>query len=820
MDAQEILIKIKTEFQDQAVKAARVAFAELGKSATEALTTTDGRVKLLTSTLGNLKTAARTAGAAFKTIASGALGLGKSIIGLLNPLKLLNTMFGRISIAVGIWQFWRTAKRGFLALTEAVVGTNAAIQTAQASFTALTGSTKAATGLIAIARDVAIETGASFSDLVFQSRRLTTQLGKNQAAFRQVSRQAVALSVLDPDQGISGAMFAISGFLEGTAQGARSLAQRFELPFSVLKQALEDAADPVEALALAFQRLGIDVDDLIERGRYTLPVVFSNLKEIARGFLQVLGEPVVKQFTADLARLRDWLDENRAAIQGLAIALGRLVERIYLAGRAMLQGLFPGLSAIFNIKLPEFADQAREIGSGVAETIGEGVKEGLELAAGEAALDSLLGSEKAQKQAVKDVERWVKEAADIVQAKRDELSMFNLMTEDIPERFTRGKRRQMELDIMTAEKEHAIRQDALALAREQLRAVQEQVAGQRELVKALKDVAKAAEDSPLTSGDIGIGGDIETAFDDSAINAWADAWGEKFESFAQKAEETIGRVGQFLRGVFGLEAASEMVPGGKFIPFETAYESGVRLRELITSIGDTLANVVKGIKPIVEFLFQSPEEAKQDVVQVAKTAHKNLGSWLTETAKKLGLNFGSDLAKGSEESLAGAGDDMEKAAETGVSKPVQNVFQELFNKIVGNSILPDMLDNVVGLYRELPTRLTPHLQNLYSVIIRTMEMVSFEWNQKWVEMTMTAQTSILSITESYTQLENMLQAIQHQNQQLQHQQATSTVGSGMSGAMSGAVSGLVANIHLELNAEETRRLCQEGQYEAFVTVLE
>jgi hypothetical protein len=69
--------------------------------------------------------------------------------------------------------------------------------------------------------------------MLANAKRLPTQIGSNFQAFEKIMKTSLVLGILDPVQGAEGAMIALTNALEGTAQGFRSLVQRF-LRFPVL----------------------------------------------------------------------------------------------------------------------------------------------------------------------------------------------------------------------------------------------------------------------------------------------------------------------------------------------------------------------------------------------------------------------------------------------------------------------------------------------------------------------------------------------------------------------------------------------------------
>jgi len=804
VDTKQILISIRTQLKQEGLKALK-----------SGLNAVVSEMKAATSRAGNL-------GMSF-------LGLGKGILGALNPLRLFNTIFGRVTLAMGIWQAWRTVAKGFRAIAEAVVGTNAAIQTARASFTTLTGSSEKASRLISIVRQTAMETGVAFSDLVFESRRLTTQLGQNEQGFQRVTRAAVALSALDPVQGVSGAMFALSGFLEGTAQGARSLAQRFELPFHVLKQALQDAQNPVDALDLAFQRLGIDVDDLIQRGRYTLPVIVSNLREMLRTFLQISGQPLITRITQDLARLRDWVEANRDAILGLARAIGAMLERLYLYARLLLERIFPALGAVFSIDLPEFKDRATQVGQAIGEGAAEAASEAAQQAAAEAAVSALEATEQAQKEAIQRLQSWVNEAAKVVQAQRDKMRVFDLMTSDIPERFTRGRKRQMELELLAAEQEERRRKEALNLAQQQLQATQEQIAAQRELAQAMKDTADTIDE--MGGADLGFG-EVDLGESENAIEQWAQVWGEQLTKVEMRIRNTITAVSQLFAGLFGKDPLVEPGFPGQVMPFEEFYEFGQNVRQTILDIKSAFEKLWPILKKIVDYLTMTPEELAQeldlsnkiqqalavpgekigkDVLGLSDEQFEGIGQWLAETATRLGLTFGQDMSTSTQDALTDAEGDMEEAAKTGVENPITTIFKAIKEAVVGNSIVPEMLRDVVRNFTELPGRLVPPLQSLMNLLTSVMEAIRTQWAMDWAAMVQTASTSIQQIEA----LQSQMAATQAQLNAATAQATASPPSVQLSGSSGG---GGNLNVSMNLDADETHRIWMDGIYAGILSL--
>lgn len=510
MNTKQILIRIRTEFEKQGVQLAQQTIKNFASNIT----------------------------AGFRGVAGG-------VLSAINPLNLFSTIFGRVTLGMLTWQAWRTVVQGFREIADAVVGANARMQSARQMFIALSGGSEEFGQMyIDILRQLSIQTGVSFDQLVENAKRLPTQVGQNFEAFANLTKKAVVLGMLDPVQGVNGAMIALTNFMEGTAAGARSLVQRFELfNLGQVKRALEETATPLEALDRLFKEAGIDVDGLTGRLKNTLPVAWQGVINIAKEFLRVLGEPIITQVTEDLVKLRDWLVENQAAITGLAQALGEGASNAFTRFKSFIadllgideldpgawfdagvelmtnfaSGLFEGLNWVLDAVTqiastiasffigasPPPAGPLSAIREGGQETIKqyvEGMIDGLSSdtlkGLAKSISDNLIGLESqelAQEKSIANLEHWVDRAASVVQAARDRLQLFDLAVQDIPERFTRGRRRQLELEIMSAEAEERRRKEALNLAKEQLKATKEYLQAQKQVLSLLERQAKAAE---------------------------------------------------------------------------------------------------------------------------------------------------------------------------------------------------------------------------------------------------------------------------------------------------------------------------------------
>jgi hypothetical protein len=289
MNTKQILIQILTRFNDTGVKAA-------------------------VRGLSNLSNVSK----GVTNVFSGFRNIGTSILGAINPLNIFHSLFGRVTLGMLTWQAWRTVADGFRFLGDAIIGGNVRMQQALNTFTALAGgSQEQGNRYVQIIRNMAGQTGIAVDELLENARRLPTQVGQNFKAFEQLSKSAIVLGMIDPIQGAEGAMIALTNAMEGTAGGFRSLLRRFEIgTMTQINRILEETANPLEAINQLLEESGINVDRFIAAQMNTLGVAFNGIINSIRELLRLLGEPIVNAFTEDIIKLRDWILENRTALEG------------------------------------------------------------------------------------------------------------------------------------------------------------------------------------------------------------------------------------------------------------------------------------------------------------------------------------------------------------------------------------------------------------------------------------------------------------------------------------------------------------------------
>jgi len=1050
MEPKQILIRILSKFQDAGIQSAKKSVEELSKASTQAaqemakaariragtasvkevreaiaqrrtlvnLTKAlDKELAKESSQLNKTGSAAARASSQFKRLSSSLRGvvsgfgqMGGGILGALNPLRYFNNLFGRVTGGLLVWEAWRKVKYGFEAIAAATAGANAKLQVAQGAFTAFSGgSEESANQFIGILKQLSVETGVAFDTLLDNAKALPTKVGQNFQAFEEIAKTAIALGFLDPAQGVEGAFFALRNALEGGAQGLRSLIQRFEIgTVREFNAALEETGDVLSALQLMLKRTGLDVDTFIESQRNTYPVIIQSIQSILKELLRISTSQVFQLITDDLVRMRNWLQDNQAALEAIArvvseklvVAFGMLkqfIRDIILGGRELtagnvFQAVIDGINGIIGViekavkgliqfftllanlisgllgggqietavsesvtqtgvattkaiesstkKVKAAGKELKDTVEDVIEAIIEvpamstakitsaltavteggketikryvsGLVEGLDAAGVEKVRDAILNNiidlerqQLDQEKSVKRIEDWVDAAAKEVEKARDRLKLFDLNTADIPERFTRARRRQLELEVLRAEQEEKRRKAALDAAKEQLAVTKDILQAQRQVLSELESALKDAE---------GAGGGIFTGFVppttdlegyQAQVESLIGSFRDRLQPTFTRLREDFEKLGQLLRGLFGAEST------GRLTEF---FEAGQKIRQAVADIASSFENLITQTDTLFSNLFGWWDDmdpglrkfllaiilgvAVTKAIPVAISLTWNLGgmalgaattAFVSGLAALIGggtvtagalvlpltiliaeayigwpelvkwfngerwreieliiaakiskpildliefLGLGkrkdpediqvelpttiadriSEAASGIYDSVtsilgglfsgegsitdlfAGSESDMQAAAKTGLSDPIISTAEGINQELVGNSIFPDMISRIIYLFTTLPGRLQPQLQSLRLLVIGEMALLRNQWIMDWQAM---AQATVDAV--------NQINAAQ---MQIQTAAANSTASSASTPPDQLTP---IERIRLELNAQETRRLMEEG----------
>jgi len=334
--------------------------------------------------------------------------------------------------------------------------------------------------------------------------------------------------------------------------------------------------------------------------RGPLSRVYEGAIAVMKTYLLALKEGV------DFRGLREIAGFIQAALTH-AVAIGDLPEEqlasFVLRAREMIARAIGEIARIGGVTAPTLADLSAFLGPVFAD-----VQEYLGLLAQlKAASDAVAAAQRR----LAEAQEWVAEAAEAVRKAHDRLRRFEIETAEIPERFTRGRRRELELAIQQAEEERRRRQEAVRIAQQQLRAAQEQVRAIKEQIslqraymseleriwRLQQEQAKAQEEGAEAWRDTVP--ELKKASEelDKLREKYRKWFAEEIDPILRRLEDHWTRLGDFVRGFVGIE-----LPGVEYdIPqIPEAYEEGVRFRLALQTILDNLDKLPQRIREILD----------------------------------------------------------------------------------------------------------------------------------------------------------------------------------------------------------------------------
>ncbi len=378
--------------------------------------------------------------------------------------------------------------------------------------------------------------------------------------------------------------------------------------------------------------------------------------------------------------------------------------------------------------------------------------------------------EAAQKR-VAAAQREVEEATKRVQAAQERLNEFARDTAEIPERFTRARKRQLEAELRAAQQEQQGKQDALKATQEILRAAQEQsraiveaarqheqavkqqMSAEEKRLKLLEKLQKAVEESggfqTGVTGDIeAVGGKIDQLIEKYKLMwriAMAGPPGEEGEAGApgRYAEskwasitaqfETLSTLsGTIATNVRNITADMEKIAGTVQSVIDAYDKLPDWLKDALSG-QLTLPNILGGWGkgpgglpsggPLGTAIFDIFDRLKQKAqdLGIAKSVEEDVGKLPPVIGSILYGPAGSVIF----ELLAGKSK-MAKAAQESLLAPVLSKAEELYKALVGRSIIPDMLGEILRQYERLRSDVLPVIEKFVQDALAQFQRLS-DW---------------------------------------------------------------------------------------------
>jgi len=245
----------------------------------------------------------------------------------------------------------------------------ASFEEVQVQLVGMTGSLEAATELTEELRSMAAKAGLPFSDLLAGAKQLLPTLQGNTkelGAWLDLTRR---VAVLNQQEGIAGAAFAINEALTSGGTDLVSLTERFNISRVELREALEETGgDFAMALDQVLARMGITQATADAMGR-TFNASFRAAKDAAVQLLAEGFEPLLDVLTPLLRRTAEWLSDLRETSPALA-TIGAGLASFVAIGAPTLLMLNQIIQALQRIKTLSIVTKLGGLG-GIAAGIGK-----------------------------------------------------------------------------------------------------------------------------------------------------------------------------------------------------------------------------------------------------------------------------------------------------------------------------------------------------------------------------------------------------------------------------------------------------------------
>jgi len=369
-----------------------------------------------------------------------------------------------------------------------------------------------------------------------------------------------------------------------------------------------------------------------------------------------------------------------------------------------------------------------------------------------AARDKLAGAEAR----LAAMEEWVEDASKKVEEIRRRVSKLESQWAEIPERFTRGRKRQLQAEIEAAEEEQRKRQEALDQQQKLVNAAQEQVKLAEEYEREVEKTTNALQSQAEKLGE-------SIAQQTEKYNEWL---GKLQEAEQVSLVEPVQAVVDEFQSLDDLTAGYLTEIEGELLPAFASIEQSVM------AIGDNLGRALEKAKEFVTVDLAAWAVAWWDKLQPIRDFFK----WLIEVAlpwvgQKIGeavetykqvttiANIampggasGAVALAGEEESLyekfgswlSGLADKKQEAEQTAdetLAQPFIDAAERARREVVGESILPEMVESILDWTQRLATDVVGPLDEFANYGINTFNKLADAWTLK-----------ITSLSENLTKL--------------------------------------------------------------------
>jgi len=251
----------------------------------------------------------------------------------------------------------------------------------------------------------------------------------------------------------------------------------------------------------------------------------------------------------------------------------------------------------------------------------------------------------ASQQRLRAVQEAYNDALEKVRKVQEEITMFELETAEIPERYKRGARKELEYKLLAAQKEARFRQEAVtaaqeqvAIARQQVTVAKQMLSNYKQMITALQQLAREAAEAAKEEEDlVDVAGDFKDIVEETLEGPFLQLWEDLHEALVP-VKEDLREIMDFFRGLLGLPTVEQM-PGGpvSLIEYEEAYDLGARMRDAIGTIvenlpkiGEGFRSITDGLQSIVAWYDGQPEWVQNLIKSIGKVVAISIAlNWIT-----------------------------------------------------------------------------------------------------------------------------------------------------------------------------------------------
>lgn len=194
------------------------------------------------------------------------------------------------------------------------VGLNVQVENTRAQMMAFTKSVEATDAIMGFMREEADKTPFTFQEMAGSMATLIPAARQAGIPLKELTHTAEVLAASHPEQGLSGAAFALR---EAVSGDFTSIIERFDLPRQRINQLKDQGIPALQAVQTAMQEMGLDMELVTNLGT-TLSGRWSTFTDTIDDLRRRISEPVFDALKDGLITLQGWFDKNKEAVQGFA----------------------------------------------------------------------------------------------------------------------------------------------------------------------------------------------------------------------------------------------------------------------------------------------------------------------------------------------------------------------------------------------------------------------------------------------------------------------------------------------------------------------